>query len=105
MSSYTVMIVWEFAWADSALVVLDEWSPYRGDHLNRFDLTKNVGNLSILPIQLIKKSFQLNLKVPFSNLPDVCTNMSMYALLLFKQGIVYHLIGCLCELEGKRNLK
>ena len=24
--SYTVTIVWEFAWADSGLIVLDEWS-------------------------------------------------------------------------------
>ena len=38
-SSYTVTIVWEFAWADSALVVLDEWSSYRGGRLNRFDCT------------------------------------------------------------------
>ena len=29
-SSYTVTNVWEFAWADSALVVLDEWLLYRG---------------------------------------------------------------------------
>ena len=36
-SSYTVMIVWEFAWADSASVVLDEWPSYRGGRLNRFD--------------------------------------------------------------------
>ena len=36
-SSYTVPIVWEFAWADSTLVVLDEWSSYRGGRLNRFD--------------------------------------------------------------------
>ena len=36
-SSYTVMIVWEFAWADSALVVLDEWLSYRDGLLNRFD--------------------------------------------------------------------
>ena len=28
---------WTFAWADSALVVLDEWSSYRGGRLNRFD--------------------------------------------------------------------
>ena len=34
---YTVVIVWEFAWADLALVVLDEWSFYRGGCLNRFD--------------------------------------------------------------------
>ena len=38
-SSYTVMILWEFAWADSALVVLDEWPSYRGGCLNRFDCT------------------------------------------------------------------
>ena len=36
-SSYTLMIAWEFAWADSALVVLDEWSSYKGGCLNRFD--------------------------------------------------------------------
>ena len=36
-SSYTITIVWEFAWADSALVVLDVWSSYRCDRLNRFD--------------------------------------------------------------------
>ena len=34
---YTVMFVWEFAVADSALVVLEEWSSYRGGHLNRFN--------------------------------------------------------------------
>ena len=28
--SYTVTIVWIFAWTDSALVVLEEWSSYRG---------------------------------------------------------------------------
>ena len=31
--SYTVAIVWEFAWADSGLVVLEEWSSYRGGRL------------------------------------------------------------------------
>ena len=36
-SSYTVTIVWEFAWADSASVVFDKWSSYRGGRLNRFD--------------------------------------------------------------------
>ena len=40
-SSYAVSIVWKFAWADSALVILDEWSFYKGCHLNRFDCTKN----------------------------------------------------------------
>ena len=38
-SSYTVMIVWGFAWADSALVVLDKWSSYGVGCLNRFDCT------------------------------------------------------------------
>ena len=33
----TVTITWEFAWTKSALVILDEWSFYRGDRLNRFD--------------------------------------------------------------------
>ena len=33
--SYTVMIVGEFAWADSELVVLDE--SCRGGRLNKFD--------------------------------------------------------------------
>ena len=28
--------VWEFAWADSAMAILDEWSSYRYGHLNRF---------------------------------------------------------------------
>ena len=36
-SSYTVTIVWEFAWADSELVVFDGWLSYRGGCLNRFD--------------------------------------------------------------------
>ena len=36
-SSYTVVIVWEFAWGDVVLVVLDKWSSYKGGRLNRFD--------------------------------------------------------------------
>ena len=40
-SSYKVTIVWGLAWADSALVVLDEWSSYRGrficGRISRFD--------------------------------------------------------------------
>ena len=36
-SSNTVMIVWEFAWADSALVILDKWLSYRDCPWNRFD--------------------------------------------------------------------
>ena len=37
-SSGRVTIVREFAWVDPALVVMDEWPPYRGDRLNRFNL-------------------------------------------------------------------
>ena len=36
-SSYTPPIVREFASADSVLVILDEWSSYRGGRLNSFD--------------------------------------------------------------------
>ena len=36
-SSYTVTIVWELAWADSALVVLDKWLSCRGGRLSKFD--------------------------------------------------------------------
>ena len=36
-SSYTVGTTWELAWTDSALVVLDQWSSYRGGRINRFD--------------------------------------------------------------------
>ena len=35
--SSTVTLVWEFALADSALIVLDEWSSYIGGRLTRFD--------------------------------------------------------------------
>ena len=34
--SYTVTIVQEFSWVDSALVVLNEWLSYRGGRLNKF---------------------------------------------------------------------
>ena len=34
------MIVWEFAWLDYALVILDEWLSNRGGRLNRFDFSK-----------------------------------------------------------------
>ena len=40
--SYKVMIVWELGWVDSALVILDKWSSYRGGPLNRFDCNNNV---------------------------------------------------------------
>ena len=36
-SSYTVTIVWQFGWPDTALVVLDKWPFYTGGRLNRFD--------------------------------------------------------------------
>ena len=36
-SSYAIMIVWELAWVESTLVILDEYSSYRGCRLSRFD--------------------------------------------------------------------
>ena len=38
--SYTVTIIWPLAWADSGLVILDEWSSYRGGRLSKFDCKK-----------------------------------------------------------------
>ena len=46
---YTVTIVWEFAWTDSTLVVVDKWLSYRGGSLNRFDCRK----LNLLLINMI----------------------------------------------------
>ena len=34
---YAVRGIWELAWADSALVILDKWSSYRGGCLSRFN--------------------------------------------------------------------
>ena len=45
---YTVTIVREFAWVDSALAVLYKWSSYRGGCLNRFDCNA---------LQLIQNNF------------------------------------------------
>ena len=52
------MIVWKFAWVDIALVVLDEWSPYRGGRLNRFDC--NWKEIEILAIgnNIVKQKFK-----------------------------------------------
>ena len=36
-SSYKVTIVWELGRAESPLLILDEWSPYRGGWISRFD--------------------------------------------------------------------
>ena len=48
-SSYTVTIVWELAWVDSAS--LDEWSSYRGGRLSRFDCNYNT-NLQKYSVRL-----------------------------------------------------
>ena len=36
-SSCTVRIIWELVWVVSELVVLNEWSSYRGGRFSRFD--------------------------------------------------------------------
>ena len=49
---WLVTIVWEFALVDSALVVLDEWSSYRGGRWNRFDwATYSVWKAYLLPLK------------------------------------------------------
>ena len=48
-SSYTVTTVWELAWADSALVVLDEWLSYRGGRISRFDCRRERKPLKEIP--------------------------------------------------------
>ena len=41
------MIVWELGWADSALVVLDEWQSYTGVRISRFGCTKKCFSLLV----------------------------------------------------------
>ena len=43
--SYTVTLVWELAWANSVLVILEEWLSYRGGCLRRFDYTDNASRV------------------------------------------------------------
>ena len=55
-SSYTVMNAWEFAWVDSALVVLDEWLSYGGSYLSSFDCrTKNCNQGISIPVHYLNK--------------------------------------------------
>ena len=49
-SSYTVIIVWELAWVDSALVTLDVWLSYRGGRLNRFDCNIKISGKNNVPL-------------------------------------------------------
>ena len=67
-SSNTVTIVWEFAWADSALVVLDKWSSYRGGRLNREKFTMSI-KWGTITVSFCKNK---NRKFPSSN-PTRCS--------------------------------
>ena len=49
---YTVTTVWEFAWADLALVVLGKCLSYRSGHLNRFDCITT-------PVAAFEESFSI----------------------------------------------
>ena len=40
------MPLWELAWADSELVVVGEWSSYRGGCISRFDCIMFALNLA-----------------------------------------------------------
>ena len=53
-SSYTVAIVWELAWADSEVVVLDEWLSYTGGRISRFVYSHNdeSGVVQVLEIKI-----------------------------------------------------
>ena len=66
--SYTVMIVWEFAWVDSALVVLDEWSSYRGGPLNRFDCKRKFTNFSSEVFGKLTSTLQNSLNIIYLNI-------------------------------------
>ena len=65
-SSYIVMIVWGFAWVDSALVVFHEWSSYGGGCLNRFDCSslqinmKNYRNIASKDFVNLNIAFNLH---------------------------------------------
>ena len=61
-STSTVTNVWEFAWADSALVVLDEWSSYRGGRLKRFGSIDVSDIIDIHKCFMKKKNVWINLK-------------------------------------------
>ena len=51
---YTVMLVWELAWADSALVATGKWSSYRGGGISRFDSVMFALNLACNRNKLFK---------------------------------------------------
>ena len=62
-SSYTVTIAWESAWADSALIVLDEWLSYKGGCISRFDCISFT-----LKVQMVQAKTNLYLSLPVYNL-------------------------------------
>ena len=64
--SYTVMIEWEYAWTDSALVILDEWLPYRGGRLSRFDCS-HVFQLLLRLLLVLFEKLHYQISPSFSN--------------------------------------
>ena len=71
------MAVWEFAWADSTLVVLDEWLSYRGGRLNRFDCSKNVADTTFKDFYFCSKlCSKTNSSALISNMTIVFSNSS-----------------------------
>ena len=51
---YTVMLVWELAWADSALVAVGKCLSYRGGGISRFDSVMFALNLTCNRNKLFK---------------------------------------------------
>ena len=78
-SSYTVMIVWELAWVDSALVILDQWSFYRGGRLNRFDCIK----ISLFTHYNYNNILMREHKYSWVNYLDLIQTLENYILIFF----------------------
>ena len=53
-SSYAVTIIWELAWADSALVALGKWLSYRDGRINRFDCNIFLNKLMVMHGNLLE---------------------------------------------------
>ena len=96
-SSYRVMTVWGFAWADLALVILDELSSYRAGCLNRFDCSiKCYWNNKIyfsLYVFLGESINEFSLQV---------SKLILFMVVLFLSYILYNMYWKICHLWRRR---
>ena len=64
-STYTITIRPGYAWADSAMTILDDWSSYRGGLLNRFYCTeKRTNKAKYLTSNSIRLTFAKQTSMP-----------------------------------------